>query len=83
MTSAGSAEAQMLAATVNSLMQNDSSSNNNTPNDDETRDNFIFQETPNFHPYENSNGDVSTNFLNWTILFLFYILKKIDLKVCE
>lgn len=72
MTSAGSAEAQMLAATVNSLMQNDSSSNNNTPNDDETRDNFIFQETPsNFHPYENSNGDVSTNFLDWTILFLF------------
>lgn len=65
MTSAGSAEAQMLAATVNSLMQNDSSSNNNTPNDDETRDNFIFQETPsNFHPYENSNGDVSTNFLD-------------------
>lgn len=64
MTSAGSAEAQILAATVNSLMQNESSSNN-TPNDEETRDEFIFQESSiTFHNYENTDGNISTNFLN-------------------
>ena len=44
-TSANSAEAQILAATVNSLMQNDitdASSSNNTPNNDEVEE--IFQE---------------------------------------
>jgi hypothetical protein len=64
MTSAGSAEAQILAATVNSLMQNESSSNN-TPNDEELRENFIFQETPlTLQSYENADGKMSTNFLN-------------------
>lgn len=62
MTSGGSAEAQILAATVNSLMQNENSSIN-TPNDDETRDKFVFQESPiAFHSFENT--DASTNFLN-------------------
>lgn len=67
MTSVGSAEAQILAATVNSLMQNESSSNN-TPNDDEARDDFVFQETPsasnNLHSYENTEVNISTHFLN-------------------
>lgn len=63
-TSVGSAEAQILAATVNSLMQNESSSNN-TPNDEETRENFIFQETPTgLNRFESSEGKMSTNFLN-------------------
>lgn len=64
MTSAGSAEAQILAATVNSLMQNESSSNN-TPNDEELRENFIFKENPiAFQSCENSEEKVSTHFLN-------------------
>lgn len=64
MTSAGSAEAQILAATVNSLMQ-ENSSNNNTPNDDETGDNFKFQESPIiFASYQNPDANISTNFLN-------------------
>jgi 7 transmembrane receptor (rhodopsin family) len=65
MTSAGSAEAQILAATVNSLMQNESSSNNITPNEEEPRDSFLFQEQPMaFHPSENPEAKISTNFLN-------------------
>ncbi|CRK96568.1 CLUMA_CG009930, isoform A [Clunio marinus] len=66
MTSAGSAEAQILAATVNSLMQNESSCSIHTPNDEDARDTFSFQETPNsiHSSYENGEEKTSTNFLN-------------------
>jgi hypothetical protein len=59
MTSAGSAEAQILAATVNSLMQNESSS---TPNDEEMRDILTFQEASML--FEDPNANMSTNFLS-------------------
>ena len=64
MTMDGSAEAQILAATVNSLMQNESSCNSNTPNEDEGRENFNFQEPPlTFPSFDDSNVNASTNFL--------------------
>lgn len=67
MTMDGSAEAQMLAATVNSLMQNEScSSHNNTPNGETVQDDFTFQESPiTFQSYDdNPDANICTKFLN-------------------
>lgn len=65
MTSAGSAEAQILAATVNSLMQIDAGSTKSSPKEGEPTDSFVFQESPLNFPYEqNQDAKVSTNFLN-------------------
>lgn len=62
-TSAGSAEVQILAATVNSLLHE--SSSNNTLKNEETRENFTFQENPqNFQCFENSEDKISTPFSN-------------------
>jgi hypothetical protein len=69
-TSAGSAEAcQILAATVNSIMQNESSSNtlpeNENENDLDMKSSFNFQEL-NFNDYLGSSqeGKVSTDFID-------------------
>jgi hypothetical protein len=63
-TSVGSAEAQILAATVNSLMHNESSSVH-SPNEEDPRENFIFQETLTVpSKFEKADGRMSTNFLN-------------------
>lgn len=65
-TSAGSASAenQILAATVNSLMQNESSGNR-TPNGNEIGNNFSFQEQPiAFQCCDDPEASVSTNFIN-------------------
>jgi hypothetical protein len=65
MTMDGSAEAQILAATVNSLMQNESSSNHTPNEEDEARENFVFQEPPiSFPSYESAEQKISTHFLN-------------------
>jgi 7 transmembrane receptor (rhodopsin family) len=59
-TSVGSAEAcQILAATVNSIMQNDSSSNTLPDLDNEIADSFNFQEL-NFNGYARSKEQNST-----------------------
>lgn len=66
MTDAGSAEAQILAATVNSIFSHNESSSNNTPNDEDVRDNFTFQEQPMAFntSYDDPDASISTNFLN-------------------
>lgn len=61
-TSVGSAEAcQMLAATVNSIMANESSSN--TLPDNDVQNDFDFQELT-FNNYTEQEEKVSTNFLD-------------------
>lgn len=62
-TSAGSAEAcQILAATVNSIMQNESSSNTMPEAEEEMRDSFNFHDLT-FNDFIHSEDRVSTNFL--------------------
>jgi len=76
-TSNGSAEAQILAATVNSIMQNESSSASSPPgireeDDDggangDIRDNFSFHETPSNAKYNSFlRDDIKTNATNFS-----------------
>lgn len=63
-TSAGSAEAcQILAATVNSIMQNESSSNTMPDVENDVKNSFNFQEL-NFNEFLNHDDRVSTDFLD-------------------
>lgn len=62
-TSVGSAEAcQILAATVNSIMANESSSNTIPEMENEAHNSFNFQELT-FQNYSDHEEKVSTNFL--------------------
>jgi hypothetical protein len=62
-TSVGSAEAcQILAATVNSIMANESSSNTIPDVENEGLNSFNFQDLT-FHNYSDQEEKISTNFL--------------------
>ncbi|CAG9803143.1 unnamed protein product [Chironomus riparius] len=63
-TSAGSAEAcQILAATVNSIMQNESSSNTMPDVENDVKNSFNFQDL-NFNEFLNHDDRVSTDFID-------------------